>query len=233
MSMLQNLRSTLPFILASLGFTLIALAINMPLFEWQISEVVTDLPPEVHISPSWTTRSGESFESDSYVLNQVVILLKNGNSCSPEQLTHVVRRSQNDERLEQIALDVNQGITRWLTGQSFTGQLTMAVILIFCVVYIWWFTTWYNRPFSEAIVSTVITVILFAILINVWRIFVPEVGVFVCRPELHGTVSLAARLSKIYYETPIIMLTGILLECGAIFMMVHQIRQAIVDRKRS
>lgn len=231
--MLRNLRSILPFILASLGFTLIALAINMPLFEWQISEFVTDLPPEVHISPSWTTRSGESFESDSYVLNQVVMILKNGNSCSPKQLTHVVRRSRNDERLEQIALDVNQRITRWLTGQSFTGQITMAVILLLCVLYIWWFTTWHNHPFSEAIVSTVVAVIMLAILINVWRILVPEIGVFVCRPELRGTVSLAARLSKIYYETPIIMLTGILLECGAIIIMVYQIRQAIIDRKRS
>ena len=203
----------------------------MPIFEWQISEIVTDLPSEVHVSPSWTTKPGDSLKDDSYVLNQVVMILQNGNSCSPEQLTHVVKRSRSDERLEQITLDVNQRITRWLTGRSFTGQSTMAVILLLCGIYIWCFTTRYNRPFYEAIVSTVVAIIMLAFLISIWRISVPDIGVFVCRPEVHGTVSLTARLSKIHYETPIILLTGILLVCGTIIVMLHQIRQVLIDRK--
>lgn len=216
--------------LAGLGFTMIALATNMPLFEWQISEIVTDLPSEVHINSSWATKPGDSLEDESYVLNQVV-MMKNGNSCSPKQLSHVVRRSQSDERLEQITLVLNQGITRWLTGQSFAGQSSMAIILLLCGIYIWCFMTRYNRTFSEAIVSTVTAIIMLAFLINIWRILIPDIGVFVCRPELHGTVSLAARLSKIHYETPIILLTGILLVCGASVITVRQIRQAIIDRK--
>src|SRR5690349_14966602 len=105
------LRNFTPFLLANLGSTLIALITAMPLFEWQISEINTDFPPEFHISPFWTTKPWESLKSDLYVLDQVK---RNGNGCSPRQLTYVVHRSQNAERLEEIAMDVYQGVTRWL-----------------------------------------------------------------------------------------------------------------------
>lgn len=222
------LRSLLPSLLASLGFTLIALTIKMPLFEWQVSEITTDLPPEFHINPFWTTKPGESLESDSYVLNQVVMILKNGNSCSPEQLTYAIRRSRSDERLEQIALNINQRITRWLTGLTFTGQITMAVILLLCGIHIWWFTIWYNRPITEAFIITVVAVILLGFLINVWRILVPEIGVFVCHPGPHGTVAFNARLSKVHYETLIVFFSGILLELGALGIILRQIIGTII-----
>ena len=226
------LRSFTPFLLASLGFTLIALTIKMPLFDWQISEIVTDLPPEFHINPSWTTKLGDSLESDSYVLNQVVMLM-NGNSCSPEQLTYVVRRSRSDERLEQIALNVNQRIALWLTGLTFTGQITIGVILFLCGIYFWWFTIWYNRPFSETIISTVVAVILLGFLINVWRVLVPDVGVFVCRPGPHGKVTFNARLSKVHYETLLVLFTGISAEVGAMSIMLRQFMMTIIQGKES
>lgn len=235
--MLQNFRGLVPFILASLGFTLIALAINMPLFEWQVSEIVTDLPSEVHINPSWTTKLGDSLESGSYnasdgsyIFDQVLVP-KNGNSCSPEQLTSVVRRSRSDEMLERIALNVNQRIVLWLTGLTRTGQITMGVLLFLCGIYIWWFTIWYNRSITEAFIPTVVAVILLGFLINVWRILVPETGVFVCRPWLHGTVTFNAKLSKVHYETLVVLLTGILLELGALGVMLRQIIKAVVERK--
>jgi hypothetical protein len=229
--MLRSLRSLLPFILASLGFVLIALTIKMPLFEWQVSEVTTDLPPQFHINPFWTTRPGESLEHDSYVLNQVVMLLKNGNSCSPEKLTYAVRRSQSDERLEQIAVSINQTITQWLTGLTFNGQITMAAILFLCGIYIWWFTIWYKRSMVEACIMTVVAVILLGFLINVSRVFVPEIGVFVCRPGPHGALAFNARLSKIHYETLFVLFVAIAAQLGALGIMLRQAIRSVMEIK--
>jgi hypothetical protein len=204
----------------------------MPLFEWQLSEIVTDLPPEFIINPSWTTRFGDSLESDSYILNHVV-MQKNGNSCSPGQLTYAVKRSRSDEKLEQIALVVNQRVTRWLTGLSFAGQSTMAVILLLCGMYVWWFTILHNRPFSEAIVATAVGGIILALLINVWRVLVPEIGVFMCRPELRGAVSFHASLSKVHYQTLLALFGGICAELGALAVMLHQVTRIIFERNEA
>lgn len=231
MFMLRSPRSLLPFILASFGFTLIALAMVLPLFEWHISGIATDLPSEVHINPSWTTKLGESLESDSYILRQVVIS-KNGNSCSLEQITHIARRSLRDERLERIALDINQRATRWLTGLTFTGQITMAVILLMCGLYIWWFTILHNHPFSEAIISTVVAGIILALLINAWRVLVPETGAFVCRPELRGSLSFDASLIKVHYETLLVLFIGVCAEAGALVVMLRQLVRIIFERNK-
>ena len=133
--------------------------------------------------------------------------------------------------LERIALNVKEKIIRWLTGLTQTGQITMGVILFLCGIYIWWFTIWHNRLFSETIISTVVAVILLAFLINVWRFLVPENGVFVCLPELRGTVTFNARLSKVHYETLLVLFAGILAELGALGMMVRQTTISI--RKRN
>src|SRR6266496_4268375 len=124
--MLRSLRSLLPFILTSFGFILIALVLNMPLFEWHISDIATDLPAGVQINPTWTTKFGDSLNSGSYnaedgayIFHQV-LFPNHGNSCSPQQLTSVVRRSQSDERLEQLELTLNHGMALWLTGLTQT-----------------------------------------------------------------------------------------------------------------
>lgn len=241
MAVLKSLRSLHPLILVSLGLTLIALTLNMPLFEWKISDISTNLPSEVRISASWTTKFGDSLESGSYnandgsyIFHQVLVLNpNNGNSCSPEQLTSVIRRSQNDEMLERIALNVNQRIVRWLTGLTQTGQLTIAILLLICGVYIWWFTIHYKCPVAENFIIAVVATILLGFFINVWRLLVPETGVFVCQPELYGTLTFNAKLSKIHYETPVILLAGIFLELSALITILRQIRQIVFDRKRS
>lgn len=234
--MLKNLQSLFPFTLMSLGFALIALVLNMPLFEWQISDIVTDLPQEVHVNPTWITRLGDSFESGSYNASDgsyifyQILVPQNGISCSPEQLTAEVRRTRSNEMLERIALGVNQGTVLLLTGLTMTGQITMGVLLFLCGIYIWWFTIWNNRPIAEAFFSTVVATILLSFLINILRFLVPETGVFVCRPELYGTVTFSARLSKIHFETLLVFFVAIVAEAGAIGVMLHQVRRATSKR---
>ncbi len=218
-------RSLLPLFLASLGFILIALVINMPLFEWQISDTVTNLPREVQFKPSpWITKFGESLTDDSYI---EVYIPNEKIPCRPERLSSTVRRSRIDEVLEEIALNINKNIIPWLSDRSAFGFL-----LFLCGMYIWWFTIRYKRPAYEAIISTVVAFMFLGVLINVWRLFFHKIGSPLCL-GLQGTITLSAALSKIHYETLIVFLGGILLELGALGVMVRAIIKAISESKVS
>ncbi len=111
-------RSLLPFTLASLGHVIVLLAIYIPLFEWQISGIVTDFPPtyDVHISSHpLTTILGEALSTDSYLGK--VYVSKDEAICRYEDANFVVRRSENDQALEQISLNVNKNIFHgWMNG---------------------------------------------------------------------------------------------------------------------
>jgi hypothetical protein len=97
----------------------------MPLYEWEISEMVADLPPNFHVKPSpWTTRLGESVLGDSsddssYFPWQVYTPMGNStNICSPVGSRPVVKRSKKDETLERISLGFYQKVYPWLWGIS-------------------------------------------------------------------------------------------------------------------
>ena len=110
-------RALLPSILASLGSVIILLAARMSLFEWQISEIVTDFPStyEVHMQPSpWTARLGDSLNDSLYISLGNIYVTKDGTSCRPDNLSFVVRRSKNDETLERISLNFTEKNSQWL-----------------------------------------------------------------------------------------------------------------------
>jgi len=228
------LRSILPFILASLGFVLVALVVNMPLLEWQISEITTDFPSEVHFNSSpWSAKFGDSLENgsytnldDSYISHQVYVS-ENRNNCIPEHLNAVVRRSRIDEVVDRTAGFINQNIIPWLSGRN-----TFGVLLFLCGTYIWWFASWYKRPIVEGLIFTAIAMILIGLLINVWRVFFSKIGVPWCM-ELRGTVTFSAQLSKVHYETLIVLLSAILAEVGALSMMLRQVIKAAIHTEET
>lgn len=233
--MLRKLRSLLPFILATLGFTLAALATAMPLFEWQISEIVTNLPPEVHINPSpWVTKSGESLDDASYIFYQIRVL-KNRISCRPDKLNYTVMRSRNDQALEQLALDVNQKVLSWLSVWDMIG-----LVLLLCGLYIWWFEIWYKRPISEAVILTAIAMMFYYVLMQILRSLLAKVGLGPGCSEImevsvpyYGTLTFSARLSRVHYKTLFVLFVGVLSELGALYMMLRQIVRAVRERKKS
>ena len=80
-------------------------AIN-PLFEWQISEVVTDFPAsyEVEILHSpWRAYLGDSLSDHSDVFENISVS-ENGRRCPESDLNLVVNRSQSDELIERLSL---------------------------------------------------------------------------------------------------------------------------------
>ena len=200
----------------------------MPLFEWQISDIATDLPPEFQVNPLWITTRHDSLESDSYVLKQVE---RGANGCRPTQLSYEINRSPSDERLEHVALNVGEKIDQWLTGLYFTGEITMAVLLALCGIYIWWFTIGYNRPIAEAFSSTIVAALLVAFLMSGWRLWGPLIGGLVCSPEIHGTLSVDAKLSKVHYETLFVLFLGICAEVGALGMIFWLIIKSAIKAK--
>lgn len=220
--------SFLPFALVSLGFTMILLSIAMPLFEWQISEIVTDFPPiyEVHVSPSpWTARFGDSFSDDLYVYRKVSVL-KDSLECYNKDINLNIKRAPKDEALEQVWLNIYKNIS-WLFGWSL-------IEIVLSVLYIWWFMIWYKgNSFWKSIGLTIFAIFIFLNLIP--RLADPlfprfYYGAVDC---YHGTIAFNAALSKTHYETPIILLVGIVLEFGALVIMLRQITKAIIESKKS
>jgi len=205
----------------------------MPLFEWQISEIVTDLPPDVHISSSpWITRWGESLADESYILDQVNVS-SDGLPCQINRVNSIPKRSQNDEALERLSLSIKQKFT------SSVGWNLFGFVLCLCGgIYVWWFALWSERPISDAFIFSAIVIIIYIFLaVGIWRQFPPVGSIhFNCSgisDQYHGTLAFSARLWKVYYETLLVLFTGICAELGALGVMVHQIIKAILEGKES
>lgn len=219
-------RSFLPYILAILGFATILWGMTRPLLEWQINDIATDYPQnyEVNVFPSpWTARFGDSFNDDLYVYKNVSVLVDRKH-CYDEDINVVIGRVQKDKALEAAWLNIYKNIS-WLFGWSL-------IEVLFSVLYIWWYVVRYRYSFGTAIGLTALAVFIFLNLIPrlaspVFPRYFP--GSVEC---YQGTITFNAVLLEIHYETPIILLVGVLLEFGALVMMLYQVRQAVVDRNK-
>lgn len=210
-------RNLLPFILASLAATLFALAINMPLLEWQISNIITDPPYDIRFAPSpWVAKFGDSLENSSFISNQFDSLYC-GNSFTADKMNSVVKRLWSEELLERITRNVNHSVIPWLWSLIFLSG-----------IYIWWYAIHYKRPIIETFLFTVFATIFLCILLDASRPFFAVFGGPGC---LEGTVTFNARLSKIHYETLFVFLTAITTEIGVASMMLLQLSKAIKERK--
>ncbi len=241
------LRSIIPFVLVCLGLTAVGLARDMPLFEWEISKITADLPPEFHVKPSpWTTRLGESILGDfttwygepldhsTSFLWQVYTPMDDGKDvCSPVGSTPVAKRSQNDETIEQVSMGFYQNVYPWLWGISW-------LILFLSGIYVWWFAILYKRPIFEVVIFTVIIMIMSCMFFeNVLRPLAARVmpalpcSLFAESHSYSGTITFNARLLKVHYEMLVVLFAGVCLELGAVVVMVRQTIKAIMQRKES
>jgi len=180
----------------------------MPLFEWQFSEIATDFSSACNgnLPSHWTTRFGESLD-----VSDKSSLLRN--------LNIVLIRLQNDETLDRISLGLyNNG--SWL----FIG-------VILSIVYMWWFLLWNKQNrFSHAAMAVFLTVIAVGIWIflsQVVRLAGPVIDGFPYYEiwDCHGTITFSARLSKIRYETLIVLFVSIVAGLGSLGAMLYQIRK--------
>ncbi len=241
------LRSIIPFVLVCLGFAAVGLAQDMPLFEWEVSKITADLPPNFHVKPSpWTTRVGESILGDfttwygkpldhsTSFLWQVYTPMENGKDiCSPVGSTPVAKRSRNDETIEQVSMGFYQNVYPWLRSISW-------LLLFLSGIYVWWFAIWYKRPIFEAIVFTALIVVIFCFYFdNVLRPLAMRVmpalpcALFLPSHPYAGALTFNASLSKVHYEMLVVLLAGVCLELGAVGLMIRQTMKAIMHRKES
>lgn len=227
-------RSFIPFLLASLGFTLIAYAINIPLFEWQISNVVTNFPPtyNVDISPSpWKAYLGDTIDDGIFNYFGGIWIRRDEGFCSRKDLNFVVTRSQNDKTLEHV-LNINRKIKPWLFAWVSTEVLlSITYILLFVLEY-------KHGSNIQAIVFMGFAGFICAFLALVMRFFGNFPYYFLRTNfdsgiECYGTIAFNAVLLKVHYETLLVFWTGILAELGAIGVMVRQIRKAMSEGKES
>lgn len=205
--------------------------IRMPLFEWQVSEIVTDFPStyRVEISSSpWRASIGESLEVGSYILQEIRVI-GNGKYCREEGLKFVVKRSQNDQILERV-LNANLKNTS-LDSWSFILGLWE---LVFCGWYVWWFIMVYKHGSPlQAVIFMGIAGFIYVFLILAWRLVGPHIFGYVGLADCSGTVTFNASLAKVHYETLLVFWAGVLLELGAFVEIVRQMVKAGAPGKES
>jgi len=204
------LGSFIPLLLASLGFILFGLVIDMPLFEWQVSEFVADSSQDISFNSFlWTTKLGDSLEDVLYFRN----------STNPKNLDAMVKRSWSEETVERITQNINRNIFPWLW-----------LLLFLSGIYVWLYAIQHKHSRTEALISTIVAVIFLCILLDVSRPFYAHVVSSEC---FDATVTFNAELSKVHYETLVVLFASILAELGALGVMLRQIITAIMQRKES
>ena len=228
-------RGLLPNILVSLGLAIILLGTSLPILEWQIGDIVADYPPtyEVHAQSSpWKTRLGDSLDRGIFVSVGKFFVSQNGRECSLKSVNFIVERSQKDEEIEHLILSIDKNIMlliEWIPGG-----------FILSVIYIWWFTLWNKRPVWKAIVLafvfTIIAGIIYVEITQIFRLLLPRVVPLASAGTLDcydGTLTFSAVLSKIHYETLAVLFIGIILEAGALVIILRNIIKAVFERKRA
>jgi len=227
------LRSLFPFILASLGVTLIVLSKTIPFSEWQISHSHENFPPgyKFEINPLWTIGLGEDLLDWSGLSYRVSVGKHVGTyyeRCPMGNLDFVMKHSQSDEALEQV----------WRTANEIGSSLTMFgwIEIILSGIYIWWFTILHeHRSIANAISFTLAAVVFCGILFVILQSASPHInyGSSLWAEDCHGTITFTAKLSKIYYQPLAVHFTAALLELGALGVMLRQIVKVIVQRKEA
>jgi hypothetical protein len=211
-------RCLLPLILASLGSTLFALAINMPLFEWQVSEIVAYPQYNIQFNPSpWIAKFGDSLDNGSVIFSQ----FNNsycGNDFGPEKLRIMVKRTWSEEVLERITRNINHSIIPMLW-----------FLILLSGVYLWWCSIYYKHSVVKTLLLTVVAAIFLCVLLDISRPLFAIIGSSGC---FEGAITFKARLSKIHYETLLIFFAAITAEIAALCIMFFQIIKAAGERIR-
>jgi len=226
-------RGFLPFVLALTGLYMIFFAFINPLFQWQISEIVTEVPPsyEVNVSPSpWATTIGDALNDKTYVFYQISVL-NDGQFCSSRDFSLVVKRSQKDELLEQLSL--------WRLFKSLDMDWLIwwvSAEIALSMVYLLWFTYWQDRrTLNYTILSGVIATIAFCfVMVPMLKLMGPRISdMFVGSANCHGAFTFRAEIVKVYYSVPIVLLSSIFAEFGALVIMAREIVKVSRNRKAS
>jgi len=203
-----------------------------PLFEWQISEIVVEVPAsyKVRIDPSpWKTVIGDSLSDKSYVFSRVSIW-KEDQHCSSRDFDIVINRSRKDELLERLSLwprFQSRGIDWPIPWILFTIALSM--------IYLLWFTYWQDhRTIGYTMLSGIFAIIGFCfIMIPIMKLMGPQIAnLFTGNTSCQGMIKFSAELVKVNYVVPFFIFAGILAEFGALVIMVHEVVKALKNRKQ-
>ena len=183
----------------------------MPLFEWQFGEIIADYTSvcDGTLPFQWTTRFGEDLEAK----NRPSVL---------ENLNIVVKRSWSDETLDHVSLGIYKS----------SPLLFIGVVL--SIGYMWWFLLRdkQNRLLRviSAIFLTLLGVSLCFLLSQTLRLSGPAVGQIPYYHEIRhcdGSITFSARLSRIHFETLVVLMASALSEAGAFIVVLHQLRTVV------
>jgi hypothetical protein len=209
---------------------MIRFLVNMPLFEWKISEIITDLPStyEVDVRPSpWIAHPRDSLDDGSYILSYGINVVRDGNYCREQNLKFIVKRSPNYKIVERL-LNSHQE----MSNSSWLFRLVV-IELVLSGIYIWWFIIAYQKSrIVDVIRYTGIAGAICVVLLLFSRIIGPHIG-YAGTIDCDGTITLSASLLKVHYETLIVFFAVILLELAGIVVMLRQVVNALFGRNEN
>ena len=215
-------RSLLPSILLLAGYIAILLATIMPLFEWQTFQINSDFPSvyKVRSQPSpWLAKLGDSLDQGRNASFGNVYISKGTSDCRYQDINFEVNRTQTDKSLELVSKNMKEYIF-WLFEWQWVG-------IGLSIIYIWWFAIWHKYPIYEAAILTGVVAACENGLTQLTRNLLPSVMHLGTDECYHGTITFNAVLSRVHYETPIVLFTGILCGLLAIGIILRQIIRSI------
>ena len=206
------LRSFIPFILVSLGFTLILWTDRKPLYEWQVGENSPDFSAicDGDVPTQLVTRFGESLD-------------KSNNS---QNMDLVVKLSPKDEVLDHLSLALGSWLFIWSLIET-----------VMSLIYMWRFLLWDMPDGSSrlglAMFLTVLAIFICLNLSQLARRAGPVIGwiPYFSFSDCQGTIIFSAKVVKVYYETLALRFTGILFEAGALGLMAQPFTRVVESSK--
>ena len=233
----RSFQSLFPFILATLGCFLVLVGGDMPLFEWQIHKLIEDFAPtyKVYIAPSpWTAYLGDSLDDRRYMFHNISVV-RSGMSCLGGDFDFTANRSAEDKAFERVFnMNMNVENLLWLLKWGF-AEIGLTIL------YIWLFLIWNEgrRGWVYALAQTAIAGFSFLFISVTTRMlagpfrFSPGIAEDYGLLDCYGKLTFAVALSKVHYETFVIVLIGILLELGGMVVILRQTMKAIVHKRES
>jgi len=212
-------QTLLPSFLASLGYVMVLLAVSLPFFNWQVKETITDFPPSYEIQATaipLTTRLGKPLGDGLF--RGKIIITNDGIPCRYQNVNITVRQveyNKSSDRIQEIFSEENIVKLEEVIG----------MVIVLSGIYIWWFAIWHRHSFWEGVGLTILAISIFILLTQITRPFLWGTGDFLKQVGdidcFRGSITFGVRLLKIHYGILILLIGGVILEIGAVGLMLH------------
>lgn len=215
----------MPFVLISVGMTLVITAMMRPLFEWDVKVKETDLLStyQIRVLPSpWNTKMGEAVDTALLPSGKVTVWDGKSRCVKADNLTLRVERTSSERLVEAVANDLGQSIG-WFVWLGLVG---IALALLYMA---WVILDLEHQSITNLITAGMGAVGWCGLLAVILTLLGPAVSsdFFTLDTSDRCQGSIVLQIRVLHYETVVLMLTGVLMELGAYGLMVYRVMSTL------